>query len=101
MTDPAPPTKTALLHDSLQLDRRARAMLKAMGVHWMWPSAPETPAASASPAAPTVPAASPIVATKRSSVPPLRPIETAIEPARAALPPSVGDPRERLSKPMA
>ena len=98
MTDPASPRKTALLHDSLQLDRRARAMLKAMGVHWMWPSAPETPAASASPAAPTAPAASPIVATKRSAVPPLRPIETAIEPERAALTPSVGDPTRAAVK---
>ena len=33
---PTPP----LMQDTLQLDRRARAMLKAMGIQWSWPSAP-------------------------------------------------------------
>jgi len=32
---PTPP----LMQDTLQLDRRARAMLKAMGIQWSWPSA--------------------------------------------------------------
>ena len=29
-----------LMQDTMQLDRRARAMLKAMGIQWSWPSAP-------------------------------------------------------------
>ena len=49
MSNP-PPVKTPRLQDTLQLDRRARAMLKAMGIQWFWPSAPSSVAVAAPPA---------------------------------------------------
>lgn len=41
--EPTPPSSdgvpTPVLRESLGLDRRARAMLKAMGIQWFWPNA--------------------------------------------------------------
>ena len=86
-----PPVKTPRLQDTLQLDRRARAMLKAMGIQWLWPSAPPSDAVAAPPAPdsaampapvsePTVYA--PVATAARAAVPPLRPVETTLEPMR-------------------
>ena len=83
MSNP-PPVKTPRLQDTLQLDRRARAMLKAMGIQWFWPSAPSSVAVAAPPA--PAPAAAPapvseptvyapVATAARASVPPLRPVE--------------------------
>lgn len=56
-----PPTASPAAPQSLALDARAVAMLKAMGVHWRWPEAKATPgdasAARASPAIAATPAA--------------------------------------------
>jgi len=96
-----PPVKTPRLQDTLQLDRRARAMLKAMGIQWFWPSAPPSAAVAAPPAPdpaampapvsePTVYA--PVATAARAAVPPLRPVETTLEPMRETPPTSTRAP---------
>ncbi len=94
---PTPP----LMQDTLQLDRRARAMLKAMGIQWSWPSAPahaSAPAPAPAPAPEPTPIASappsPTVTTARSSAPPLRTTVTALEPTRVPEPERV----ERIAR---
>ncbi|UFS55758.1 uracil-DNA glycosylase [Comamonadaceae bacterium M7527] len=91
--DPAPPgsdgVPTPVLTESLRLDRRARAMLKAMGIQWFWPNSSEAaPAQRADVPAPIAPAAaqsvsqtpadaSPIAGVSRPSVAPAPEPETA------------------------
>jgi uracil-DNA glycosylase len=50
---------TPVLQDSLGLDRRARAILKAMGIQWFWPASPQAqPAQAPHPAPVPTPASS-------------------------------------------
>jgi uracil-DNA glycosylase len=50
---------TPVLQDSLGLDRRARAILKAMGIQWFWPASPQAePAQAPHPAPVSTPASS-------------------------------------------
>ena len=103
--EPASPSSGGVppvLTESLGLDRRARAMLKAMGIQWFWPSSPEAaPAqqvAAPAPIAPTV--AQPGARTPVSDVQPVAAPAATPSAARVSRPSFAPAPKPEAAPPL-